>query len=62
VLLDVDGTLVDSNDGHARAWVTDFAESGVTVRFAKVRRLIGSETSLVFGFAVGLVMLCVLLG
>ncbi len=41
VLLDVDGTLVDSNDAHARAWVRAFAESGVSVSFEKVRSLIG---------------------
>jgi phosphoglycolate phosphatase-like HAD superfamily hydrolase len=41
VLLDVDGTLVDSNDAHARAWVEALAESGITVSFAEVRRLIG---------------------
>ena len=41
VLLDVDGTLVDSNDAHAEAWVRAFAEEGVDVPFATVRRLIG---------------------
>jgi HAD superfamily hydrolase (TIGR01509 family) len=41
VLLDVDGTLVDSNDSHARAWVEALAEAGVAVEFATVRRLIG---------------------
>ena len=41
VLLDVDGTLIDSNDGHARAWVAAFARHGYVVPFAKVRRLIG---------------------
>ncbi len=41
VILDVDGTLVDSNDAHAHAWVEAFAEYGVTVEFEKVRRLIG---------------------
>jgi HAD superfamily hydrolase (TIGR01509 family) len=41
VLLDVDGTLVDSNDAHARAWVEALAEAGVAVEFATVRRLIG---------------------
>lgn len=41
VILDVDGTLVDSNDAHARAWVAAFAEAGVEVEFAAVRRLIG---------------------
>src|SRR5687768_162338 len=41
VLFDVDGTLVDSNDAHARAWVEAFAEQGIRVDFAKVRRAIG---------------------
>src|SRR6187200_2270479 len=41
VLLDVDGTLVDSNDAHAHAWVRALAEAGVTVDFTSVRRLIG---------------------
>jgi HAD superfamily hydrolase (TIGR01509 family) len=40
-LLDVDGTLVDSNDAHARAWVEVLAEDGYEVPFAQVRRLIG---------------------
>lgn len=41
VLLDVDGTLVDSNDAHAHAWVQAFAEEGIDVDFARVRRCIG---------------------
>ena len=41
VLLDVDGTLVDSNDAHAWAWVRAFAEHGIDVPFEGVRRLIG---------------------
>lgn len=41
VLLDVDGTLVDSNDAHAHAWVRALAEVGVAADFAAVRRLIG---------------------
>jgi len=41
VLLDVDGTLVDSNDAHAHAWVRALSENGVRVEFAAVRRLIG---------------------
>src|SRR4051812_529728 len=41
VLLDVDGTLIDSNDAHAHAWVKALAEAGVRVEFAPVRRLIG---------------------
>jgi phosphoglycolate phosphatase-like HAD superfamily hydrolase len=41
VILDVDGTLVDSNDAHARAWVDAFAEDGITVSLTEVRRSIG---------------------
>ena len=33
VLLDVDGTLVDSNDAHARAWVKAFSEYGISIKF-----------------------------
>jgi HAD superfamily hydrolase (TIGR01509 family) len=41
VIFDVDGTLVDSNDAHARAWVDAFAEHGITVAYDQVRRAIG---------------------
>ncbi len=41
VIFDIDGTLVDSNDAHAHAWVDAFGEHGVQVPFARVRRLIG---------------------
>jgi phosphoglycolate phosphatase-like HAD superfamily hydrolase len=41
VLLDIDGTLIDSNDAHARAWVESLAEHGYVVRFEEVRPLIG---------------------
>ncbi len=41
VLLDVDGTLVISNDAHAQAWVEAFAAFGYTVEFDQVRPLIG---------------------
>jgi HAD superfamily hydrolase (TIGR01509 family) len=41
VILDIDGTLVDSNDAHANAWVDAFRESGIEVPYEKVRRLIG---------------------
>jgi HAD superfamily hydrolase (TIGR01509 family) len=41
VILDVDGTLVDSNDAHAAAWVDAFAEAGVTVDPGRVRYAIG---------------------
>ena len=41
VLLDIDGTLADSNDAHALAWVQVLAESGRRVPFERVRPLIG---------------------
>jgi phosphoglycolate phosphatase-like HAD superfamily hydrolase len=41
VLLDIDGTLLDSNDAHARAWVDAFAAHGYVVPFEAVRPLIG---------------------
>jgi HAD superfamily hydrolase (TIGR01509 family) len=41
VLFDVDGTLVDSNDAHAHAWVEAFGEHGLTIAFGPVRRCIG---------------------
>ena len=41
VLLDVDGTLVDSNDAHAQAWAEVFERNGYPAPFARVRELIG---------------------
>src|SRR2546423_10148385 len=41
VIFDVDGTLVDSNDAHAHAWVQALAEGGRHVEFSRVRPLIG---------------------
>jgi HAD superfamily hydrolase (TIGR01509 family) len=41
VIFDVDGTLVDSNDQHARAWVDALAEAGFPVPYDEVRPLIG---------------------
>ena len=40
-LLDVDGTLIDSNAAHARAFVDAFAEEGLRVPFERVVRMIG---------------------
>ena len=39
--LDVDGTLIDSNDAHAQAWVAAFNEAGIDVSQDRVRRAIG---------------------
>ncbi len=41
ILLDIDGTLIDSNDAHARAWVDAFEQFGHRVDYASVRRRIG---------------------
>ncbi len=41
VLLDVDGTLIDSNDAHAHAWVDVGKEFGYDIEFDHVRWLIG---------------------
>ncbi len=40
-VLDIDGTLIDSNDAHAQAWVDVGKEMGYDIEFAHVRRLIG---------------------
>ncbi|MDB4948922.1 MAG: hydrolase, haloacid dehalogenase-like family [Gemmatimonadetes bacterium] len=40
-ILDVDGTLIDSNDAHAAAWVDAGREAGHEIAFDRVRRLIG---------------------
>jgi HAD superfamily hydrolase (TIGR01509 family) len=40
-LLDVDGTLVDSNDAHAMAWLETLTEFDYDVTFDRVRELIG---------------------
>ena len=41
VIFDVDGTLIDSNDGHARAWEMAFARFGHAIPAARVRPHIG---------------------
>lgn len=41
LLLDIDGTLVDSNDAHAASWVDTLADFGFAVPFTRVRSLIG---------------------
>ena len=41
ILLDIDGTLVLSNDAHAQGYVEGFVEHGYTVSFEQVRPLIG---------------------
>jgi HAD superfamily hydrolase (TIGR01509 family) len=41
VLLDIDGTLVNSNDAHAYAWTDALGAHGFAVAFDEVRRRIG---------------------
>jgi HAD superfamily hydrolase (TIGR01509 family) len=41
VLLDIDGTLVLSNDAHAAAWHEAFAANGYELPLEDIRRLIG---------------------
>ncbi|MBV8655833.1 MAG: HAD family hydrolase [Candidatus Eremiobacteraeota bacterium] len=41
VLIDVDGTLLDSNGAHALAWTRAFRRYGYDVDFERVRRFIG---------------------
>jgi HAD superfamily hydrolase (TIGR01509 family) len=40
-ILDIDGTLLYSNDAHANAWVEAFAERGYAIPFDEVRHRIG---------------------
>jgi HAD superfamily hydrolase (TIGR01509 family) len=41
VILDIDGTLVDSNDAHALAWVEALAKHEHHIPFERIRPLIG---------------------
>jgi HAD superfamily hydrolase (TIGR01509 family) len=41
VIFDIDGTLLDSVDLHAKSWVESFAHFGVDAKFEDVRRHIG---------------------
>ena len=40
-LFDVDGTLIDSNDAHARAWTQALVEHGIQATFSDIRPLVG---------------------
>ncbi len=41
VLLDIDGTLIDSNDANARAWMEALLAHGIEVNYLKLREGIG---------------------
>lgn len=53
VILDVDGTLLDSNHAHAQAFVEAMRENGYSVEFATVRRLIGKGSDKLLPEAIG---------
>jgi len=50
----VDGTLLDSNDAHARAWEDVFLAEGLPARFGDVRPLIGMGGDKLLPQAVGI--------
>jgi HAD superfamily hydrolase (TIGR01509 family) len=54
VIFDVDGTLIDSNDGHARAWVDALAEAGHAVPYERIRPMIGMGGDKVLPLVAGL--------
>ena len=54
ILLDIDGTLIDSNDAHARAWVDSLAAHGYVITFERVRPLIGKGGDKILPELVGL--------
>lgn len=41
VLLDMDGTLIDSNEAHARTWEKVLTEAGFSVEYSEIRSQIG---------------------
>jgi HAD superfamily hydrolase (TIGR01509 family) len=53
VIFDVDGTLVDSNDAHARAWQEALQEAGYRIPFERIRRLIGMGADQLLPEAIG---------
>jgi HAD superfamily hydrolase (TIGR01509 family) len=54
VLFDIDGTLIDSNDAHTRAWVETLQRHGRSVSYEQIRRLIGKGSDKVFAEVLGI--------
>lgn len=54
ILIDIDGTLLDSNDAHARTWVEVLQRHGHAVPYDRVRSLIGKGGDKLLEEAVGL--------
>ncbi|HEX2915892.1 MAG TPA: HAD family hydrolase [Chloroflexia bacterium] len=53
VILDVDGTLVDSNKEHAKAWVEAFEDNGYRTDLAKIVKMIGMGGDKLMPMAIG---------
>ncbi len=41
ILLDIDGTLIDSNDANTRAWMEAMQAHGVEISYTKIREAVG---------------------
>ncbi len=54
VILDVDGTLIDTNDKQAQSWVEAMAEHGYSVPYEKIRPLIGKGGDKVLPETIGI--------
>ena len=54
VLLDVDGTLINSNEAHSRAWVDVGREAGFQIHYEDIRPLIGMGSDKVLPKLTGL--------
>ncbi|MCE7982353.1 MAG: HAD family hydrolase [Caldilinea sp. CFX5] len=53
VILDIDGTLVDSNDAHARAWQDALETYGYNPLYGEIRQLIGMGGDQVLPILIG---------
>jgi HAD superfamily hydrolase (TIGR01509 family) len=53
ILLDIDGTLIDSNEAHVEAWVQALRENGFEAGKEKIRSLIGMGGDNLLPAAVG---------
>ena len=49
IIFDLDGTLVDSVDYHAKAWAKAFQEYGYDFPFEKIRQQIGKDSDFLIG-------------
>jgi HAD superfamily hydrolase (TIGR01509 family) len=54
VFFDIDGTLIDSNDAHTKAWVQTLRHHGRSVGYEQMRRLIGKGSDKVFAEVLGI--------